>query len=532
MSKRIIAGLLVLPAAVFLSSFAFWRPRPKREPTDGPEILPPDDYRALLEVLATYCSLRNWRASIQGSELVVEGPDGRARYSLREIAQECQAEKRDLWPQVIGRYFAAAEAARPPLAPPGLVVPPAAPSQRAGAPAAVDEGYGVAAPSAQAGAPRVRPSEEERPPAPPSLGSAGAPAGGRELAATPPEAPPRVAPQPPLRPLVPLARRPSAPPRPAPGPTGAEGDWEAFKATVQRLFRRQGFDAVVEADGVLVRGAGGQERRFEAPGLDRVPQELPREQWGRLVDSLFGEPLRRWQSQQTATTQEPPAPQGPGDPLAARSWEELREALAIQFFPQGALTGTEREETLYSDEVPGLLAAVVCCLPEGTVRVPARMVQEWGVAAEEVFATALANVRRRKPGLERVPFAPGLEGMCLEADDESVAARALLLGEDRECSGRYGALVALPSNGLLLVCPLRPVPRADEAVSMALMTLVERILDVERQGAPLLARNLYWYHGGVFTNLPYEMEMERGRPNAALYPPVAFLTMLEELAAG
>lgn len=506
MRKRIAAiALAAVPAAAMLSFSAFWRPTRAPEPSDPSGKLSADEFRALLGVIATYFELRNRRAAIEGGELVVEGPEGRSRYALQGLVEECCRQSQDVWPQVVGRYFAEAEPA-----------PPSAPAAARPSAAGPTQGVGAGAPKPP---PRLRPIEGPVWPQPRGTGAGEAPPPGREEPNAPAGAGPGAG-------ATPAAGLPPSPAAPEAVGARAGEDWAAFKVVVQRCFRRHGFDAVVEAEGVVAIGGAGQELRFEAPGLEGVAQELPREQWARFVDSYFGEPLRRLRAAEAFAAKRPPEP---GSALAGRSWSEVRELLAIELLAPTALSDEEREEAIYSDEVPGLLSAVVCCLPGSTVCLQAGMLRQWGVAPEEAFAAALENLRRRRRRGERAGFGPGLEGMRLEADDACVAAQALLLGEDPECSGEHGTLVALPRKGLLLACPLRPVPDADAAVSEALMSLVECILECERGGQPLLTRKLFWYHDGVFTELPYQVLAGQGSPSAELYPPPAFLAMLEDL---
>lgn len=132
-------------------------------------------------------------------------------------------------------------------------------------------------------------------------------------------------------------------------------DWAGFRALVEDCFRRYGLVATVEADGVVARDAAGRERRFAAPGLGQRPQALPRGEWARFVDATFGEPLRALRGVEA---------------LAGRGYEEMRGALAVQLFEEAWLSDESVQATVYTRDLPGLLSALVCRLPQATFRLP------------------------------------------------------------------------------------------------------------------------------------------------------------------
>ncbi len=551
LSRRMtaVAALFMLPAAAVLSTFAFWRR--EAEPEDPSGSLAPADYRQFLQVVATYFALRNMRATFERGEVVVDRPGGRTRHPLAELALACSQCQHDRWPQVVGQHFAAPDergASWPDVAPKAR--PPAnpeAPELREPAPPkpVLPADGGVPAPRA-AVPPPVRPAE---PPAlratvpPPAHPAEPAPTA-REAVLRPPvtprpegveppaRMPPRVEPTPPARtPPRPTPDPPVVPPRvpepPAPaaaagsvpagpeaaGGDGRAGDWLAFRALVRDYFRRHGLAATVERDHVLARDVNGRQRRFDVPGLDRVVCELRREQWPRFVETVFELLLSE------------PGGKGP----AGRSLEEVRGALAIQLFDAAALDEAEREASIYADELPGLLSTLVYRARGRTVRVRPEMVEGWGVSAEEAFALGLANLRRLAPPATKVELAPGVEGLRWLSDDELAAAHALLLADEPRCSGRYGAVLAVPRGGLLVACPLRPLPAAETAYAGALMGLITCIMESERDGHALLSRRLYWHRDGRFVELPYQVRQEGGEPIVGLYPPEEFLAALAEL---
>lgn len=469
MSRRIRAAsavLLALPAAVALSFGAFWRRKPRE--SDGGWTGPFSllELREFLQVIGTYFALRDIPAWFGEGEIVVEYPERRVRYPLQALADDCYGHDREEWPALVAAYFSSDDASSGPGWP--------------------DVHSGSPPPRAPQAAPSQPPPRPAAPPEP-------------ACPATRPPQPPRPAARPPLA---------GAPPA---------DNWESFSAMLQEWFRGQGYTATVERDQVLARGADGRERRFQAPGLARAAERVPRAQWARLIDGCFGHLLQR-----------PATSEG----LAGHSFDELCGLLAIQLYDEGDLSAVEREATIYSQDLPGLLSAVVCRLPEGSPRVPPDLVSEWGVAAEDVFVTALGNLRGLRPPTRRVELAPGVEGIQFGPEGDFAAAQALLLGDDPEYELPYGALIALPRRGLLLVYPLRPMANATTACMSAVTGLVESILQCEREGQTPLSRSLYWYRDGTFVDLPYTLEVKDGTPGLAFYPPDEFVLALDDLEEG
>lgn len=330
-----------------------------------------------------------------------------------------------------------------------------------------------------------------------------------------PPAPPAA--RPPARLAPPVRQAPRRPlPRAAPPPP-RDGDWAAFRGMVEECFRRYGFSATVDANGVVARDGDGQERRYEARGLDQGPRELPRGEWARFVDGAFGEPLRALRGREA---------------LAGRGFDEVRELLAVQLFEEMWLSVATCRDTVFTRELPGLLSALVCRLPQATFRVSAETVEEWGLGSEEVMAAALANLRQLRPRMERFAVAPGVEGMRFETRGPFAAAQALTLADYPECGGAGGAFVGVPRRQLLLVCPLRPMATAPRAYVAAAKGLIGRIRQSEWEGHTPLTARLYWYREGGFAELPYAAQAGRDEPAIEFTPGEDLAAALEGLVGG
>ncbi|HPL27744.1 MAG TPA: hypothetical protein PLG21_06755 [Anaerolineae bacterium] len=512
MSKRIAAAtaLLLLPAAALLSSLAFWRRRPESEGADPSGAMDPEDYQGVLEAVGTYCALRNCRASLIDGEVLVDGPGVSSHRPLHELIAACRGLSREQWPAAVGRFFAPAAAAGPawprldterPLTEAQAPAVPAAPSpvSPAAPPPAPSRDYEALAAGAAPSRIRYHPSRgsdtptaEGESPAGAALSSGTATASGE--------------------PATPAAGMVPPPP-----------------ATISAIEAVMGHPFELD-EGPAPSGLPSRIADYAGRVLKRLAPKRARAKKSPLARSK-GRGARGPKASAQSKGEAAAVPVAPShDPLAGLSLADARELLAVQLFAADSLSAAEREASIYSEDLPGLLSAAVCRMPEGAVRVSPRMVDAWDVDAQDLFMAAIFSLRRLRPDAQQVTFAPGLDGKRYESAERFAAAQALLLGEDPLARGPFGALVALPRPELLLVCPLQPVPGAAVAVGDALVGLVEHVIGSERQGHPPLSRKLYWYHDDAFTELPYEVRMEGGRPAVDLYPPAEFLQMLEELA--
>ncbi|MEO3788088.1 hypothetical protein ABGB12_32580 [Actinocorallia sp. B10E7] len=156
---------------------------------------------------------------------------------------------------------------------------------------------------------------------------------------------------------------------------------------------------------------------------------------------------------------------------------------------------------------PGLIEVVVLDTPT-TVRALTRaQVAPWKVSEEELFALGRANVHADGPlqRAERSLDGPGREAVgapvvtVLHGWTFYAATHLAWLGEYLPI-GPLGALVALPSRGLLLAFPLHP-GQDEETLTRAAACLYERTGRGYEEGPGSLSRELYWWRHGVLTPL-------------------------------
>ncbi len=301
----------------------------------------------------------------------------------------------------------------------------------------------------------------------------------------------------------------------AAGPAPGEGR-AAFAAVVQTYFRRHGLEATVDDEAVVTRDAMGRVERYEVAALRARCDRVPEADWPELVEHAFTS-MRRTREATEAQDQ---------------GFAEARELLAVLLVGEGEWAAQRRVAAIASEELPGLTALVVWRLPDRTEPLTREQAERWGVPPAEVMAAARANLRRLRPAAEQVTLVEGVQALRLQGEGDFVASQALLLAEEPGWCGACGALVALPRRGVLLVCPLGPTARGPVTAAGAVMSLILRIQQMAAAGPAPLLPNLYWYHEGRFTGLPYTVQMEGGRPRIDFQPPQPFVAALMALRGG
>jgi hypothetical protein len=98
-----------------------------------------------------------------------------------------------------------------------------------------------------------------------------------------------------------------------------------------------------------------------------------------------------------------------------------------------------------------------------------------------------------------------------------------MLNELPGALGPHGTLVAIPHRHMML---FHRIDTAD--VVFAIQRLGILAVNLDEQGPGSISPNLFWYHNGRFTNLPFEIEAD----TFSFRPPPEFVEMLNELPKG
>ena len=200
------------------------------------------------------------------------------------------------------------------------------------------------------------------------------------------------------------------------------------------------------------------------------------------------------------------------------AFEQARDLLAVRIGDDQSLP---TDKLLCRRDLPGTISYLVFDLPHSVESVPLEMPGKWGVGVDEIFAIALANVRRAaQPRVEQVEIQPDLSFTAYHGDSFFTASFALMLDQLEDAVGPHGTLVAIPHRHMMLV---HRIENAD--VIHAVQHLGVLAVNLDQQGPGSISPNLFWYYGREFVDLPFRIDGE----NFNFRPPAEFMEMLNAL---
>ncbi len=203
-------------------------------------------------------------------------------------------------------------------------------------------------------------------------------------------------------------------------------------------------------------------------------------------------------------------------------YDQVENILAVRIWSDKSLEVFGEDKTVYRRDVEGTITVLVYDLPTGIVNVPPQKSEKWGKLQTELFNKAIANIRANfKPQITQETLAEGLQVWVFSGDNSYVASHILLMEHYPNCSGQYGSLVAIPHRHVILCYPISSVE-----VVKAINQLIPLIRKMEAQGPGSITSNLYWFHKGVFENLPYKLVDKVWE----FHPPDNFVEMLNILS--
>jgi hypothetical protein len=182
-----------------------------------------------------------------------------------------------------------------------------------------------------------------------------------------------------------------------------------------------------------------------------------------------------------------------------------------------------REYFLGKELAGELFAAIVFDFPNTIRNVKPDEATPWGRTTEELTAIGLQNVRQNYAfGTETIEFGDEGEHLIICEQPHYFASNILLeLGSREEFIAKDGALAAAPTRNTALIYPIR-----DLKMIGAIHTISRVATNMYEKEAGNLSKELYWYFGGAFTVIPYEITEDAHR----ISPPQEFVDMMNSLA--
>ncbi len=169
----------------------------------------------------------------------------------------------------------------------------------------------------------------------------------------------------------------------------------------------------------------------------------------------------------------------------------------------------------------GTLEVLALDLPT-TVRTVSRTeANGWRLDPDDLFEIGRQNLRTSgKLRPNTIQLEPGTALTVYTGDPFYAASHALIIDDYVPEDNRHGVLVGVPKRDILIVHPILNIGAMEAAGAM-----LQVIVGMHRDGPGSISPNLYWYHEGEYTVLPYELEDQSLR----FLPPDEFAELLDEL---
>ncbi len=289
------------------------------------------------------------------------------------------------------------------------------------------------------------------------------------------------------------------------------GQYERFVACIREHFSQQGVEAAID-DGILTTTspAGAQPMQL---GLLNLAQRC----------HLAGDALGLWRKIVAEHFDKLKASAREQQDLAGviGDFSRIRPHLALRIWPEEAMTNL-MGKVVSRQDLDGTLTMLAIDMPSGIGSVAIDQIAPWGLSEDELFAIALDNIRRNFPVQVSNVGSADKPIVLLSADHYYVATHALLLKDHPQCLGEYGCLMGIPHRHVVLCHPIR-----DMSVVQAVQALIPALIGMESEGPGSITSNLYWYHEGQFTNLPFES----GQDQMRFMPPDDFVDLLNRIVS-
>lgn len=271
-------------------------------------------------------------------------------------------------------------------------------------------------------------------------------------------------------------------------------------------------------------GRGGGEVRIE-DGVAAVAGSAARIGLHDLAQTCAQQPTGRWPRtiaehlDQSADRRVLPAIQA----ALGGGFDEVAARLALRIHGDDYVA-RYAQQVVWRADLPCTATVLVLDLGASMMSVPPPLLEQWGVAQDELFERALRNVAAMpSAGWERWPLPPGCEIDVLMCGHDYTTSHALRLAECLPRRGRHGNLIGIPHRQVMLSHPIDgshelPITRA----------MLEISTGMYRDGPGSISPHLFWHRpdGG------FEVQRAIGTGRDRLAASPAFEHLLRRLRQG
>ncbi|MEO7099541.1 MAG: hypothetical protein ABI162_09290 [Luteolibacter sp.] len=283
-------------------------------------------------------------------------------------------------------------------------------------------------------------------------------------------------------------------------------DYQRFLDIVRADFSLRGLQATI-SDGV-VRVEGGQTQQGLQNLAQICHQSDDRDTWPLLVSEHFTKLSRLV------------GPSG-GIHACPNNFADAAPLLTVKLYPGDCADGMSRDLPVMRMDLEGTLSVLVLDLTDGLRMVNRSMIAGWGKTDVELFDLGLQWLRR-DASIEIGDFelAPGIFIKLVASNGFFAASRALILDQHAGFVGTHGSLIGVPNRHTLIAYPIETRDVID-----VIRSLIPMLGGLYKDGPGSISPDMYWYHDGIFTRLPF---MSEGH-NLVFDPPPDFANLLAKL---
>ena len=291
-------------------------------------------------------------------------------------------------------------------------------------------------------------------------------------------------------------------------PLGRQG-YRSFLGLIESYFANRHISVAIDDEEGLVKpdqSTFPYSSTFGLQNIAQLCQKADRDEWHDLITAHF-DSIFEVNDRETAL------------PVQMEDFTKVKSKIRGRLYPADVVN--HATDIVQRPGPEGTLEVVALDLPS-TVRTVSRSeALSWGLDPEDLFEIGRRNLRltgKLKPNT--IQLEPGTALTIYTGDPFYAASHALILEDYIPEENQHGVLLGVPKRDIMIVHPIMNIGAMEAAGAM-----LQVIVGMHRDGPGSISPNLYWYHDGHFTVLPYELEDRSLR----FLPPDEFAELLDEL---
>jgi hypothetical protein len=291
-------------------------------------------------------------------------------------------------------------------------------------------------------------------------------------------------------------------------PLGKQG-YRSFLSLIESYFASRHITVAIDDEEGLVKPDLNNypySSTFGLQNIAQICQQADRDEWRDLITAHF-DSIFEVKDEDSALR------------VQMDDFARIKSQLRARLYPVDI--ANHASEILQRPGPEGTLEVLALDLPT-TVRTVSRSEADaWGLDTDDLFTIGRQNLRATgmlKPN--QIQLEPGTALTVYTGDPFYAASHALIIQDYVPEENRHGILVGVPKRDILIVHPIQNIGAMEAAGAM-----LQVIVGMHRDGPGSISPNLYWYHEGEYTVLPYELEDQSLR----FLPPDDFSELLDEL---